>query len=200
VDVQTTYDFSIVFEAVHKPDAAIPTPYPSVHIDDVQFVKVPCNQMHELSFNCSFEKDLGKDVIDFTPCGWTNDSGWIAAIEDERRKFVALDYDESFGQIVSPTLRSTNKQTHCILFDYFFDRKDSTILSDSIILSVIVKNKDLNNTGPDLLVWSKSSSPYWTPADVPVLTTFDFVIVFQAERLSPETLNSGITVYVDNVA
>jgi hypothetical protein len=187
------YDFSIVFEAVRKPHAAAPIIYTSVYIDDVQFVNMPCNQMHELSITCSFKtKDLGNNVIEFTPCSWKNDGGWVNYGNQEIQD-IGLGYNQSFGQLVSPALRSTNNETHCLLFDYSFYGQDL------IMLSIFIKNKDSNQT--DSLVCLKiSSSYYWNPADVPVVTTFDFVIVFQAERRFPETLNNQMAIFVNKIA
>jgi hypothetical protein len=194
VDVQTTYDFSIVIEAVQKPHAEAPQYNPNVNIDDVHFVKKPCPQSYELPLNCSFEKDIGNNVTEFTPCSWTNDGGWNTFWQGAAVGSIGLGFNQSFGHLVSSTQRTTYGHEHSLMFEYSFSKNGSVILFVKI-------NNDFNKS--ESVIWSESSGPYyptWKHAKVPVLTTFNFVIVFQASRLSNETVDKQITAYVDNIA
>ncbi|XP_070183894.1 uncharacterized protein [Littorina saxatilis] len=134
--------------------------------------------------NCNF--------VNLTLCGWTKNSGLTFRGGTNNDFNVALNDNASNGRLTSRTACSTDGDTHCLLFDYTFDRPSVYYVG----LSVLIRHSDQQES----LLWRLTSGDTGVNgAQVPIQSDTAFDLVFKYERYDTKRYAES-TVYVDAIS
>ncbi|XP_076469953.1 uncharacterized protein LOC143300249 [Babylonia areolata] len=115
-------------------------------------------------------------------CHWTFTSGW--KIYWSFGYCIGLkDQHSTTERLESRQACSTNSDIHCLKFSYNFEE------TNKLSLSIIIKTSEFGEKE----VWKMSSSSRWDDAQVPVNTSTEFTVIFEAKG------SGNHRVYIDDI-
>lgn len=133
--------------------------------------------------NCTFQNVENKLY------SWRSDEN-VGLFQYKSNTFIGLNPGHQEGQLVSRTACSTQNQTHCLKFQYTFEKNNISDLSVSIVYNL--------SFGSEQQLWTQSSSVGWEEGEVPITTQDNFWVSFNGRR-RPETSIDQKTAFIDNI-